>query len=163
VLEARRDRIHRLLETLDRTVEQYGGGPILTDDELYAGFPQDRVAAIRQEARERWGADRVAASEQQARSMSRDEWEAVQADGDAIAADLSQLLDRAPADAAVQAVVARHHAWVSHFWTPDADAYRGLGRIYVEDPRFREFYDRRGAGTADLLRRAIDHFAAGME
>lgn len=159
VLQARLGRLHRLLGTLDRTVEQYRGGPMLTDEELYAGFPREQVESIRREARERWGEERVAASEQAARSLTRGEWHATQAEGETIAEELSKLRGRAPSDRAVQALVARHHAWVARFWQPDADAYRGLGEMYVQDERFREYYDRWGAGTAELLRDAMAHYA----
>ena len=53
------------------------------------------------------------------------------------------------------ALVARHYAWVSLFWTPDREAYRALGAGYVDDHRFRANYDKFGDGTAELLRDAI--------
>lgn len=162
VLEARLGRLHRLVDTLDRTVEQYRGGAMLTDDELYAGFPREKVEEIRREARERWGEERVTASEQAARSLTKGEWQATQAEGEAIAEGLSKLRGRAPTDTAVQSLVARHYAWVARFWKPDADAYRGLGEMYVQDERFRDYYDRWGAGTAELLRDGMSHYAGTL-
>jgi hypothetical protein len=62
-------------------------------------------------------------------------------------------------DPAVQAVVARHHAWVCHFWTPNREAYTGLGRLYVDDQRFTATIDRAGAGLSVYLRDAIAVYA----
>ena len=42
---------------------------------------------------------------------------------------------------ALQAVTDRHYRWVSHSWSPDAAAFKGLGRHYVENPEFRGTYD----------------------
>ncbi|MEU8133575.1 TipAS antibiotic-recognition domain-containing protein [Streptodolium elevatio] len=57
------------------------------------------------------------------------------------------------------AVVAEHCGRVSAFWTPDADAYSGLGRLYVDDPRFHEVYDGTRARPADYLPDAMTAYA----
>jgi len=54
--------------------------------------------------------------------------------------------------AEVQEIVARHHAWLSEIWTPDANAYRSLTQMYVDDERFRAHYDEVAPGAAELLR-----------
>jgi MerR family transcriptional regulator, thiopeptide resistance regulator len=157
-LEDRIGRLHRLLDTLDKTVAHYEGEHMLTEEEMYRGFAPEKITRMKREARERWGNDLVEASEQRVRGMTREKWEAVGREGAAVNADLAALLERDPGDAAVQAVVARHRAWIEHFWKPDAESYRGLGRGYAEDPEFRAFYENIAPGLADFLRRAIDHY-----
>jgi hypothetical protein len=65
-------------------------------------------------------------------------------------------------DAGVRDLVARHHAWVSLFWTPDAETYLGLGAMYVDDPRFAATYDAVAPGLAVYLRDAIAAHAAAV-
>ena len=62
---------------------------------------------------------------------------------EAIRADFQRLFREGvdPASDAVQAVTDRHYRWVSHSWSPDAAAFKGLGRHYVENPEFRGTYD----------------------
>jgi hypothetical protein len=60
----------------------------------------------------------------------------------------------------VQAIVARHHAWVGHFWTPGREAYTNLGQMYVDDERFTATYDAVAPGLAAYLRDAIAVYAA---
>lgn len=55
--------------------------------------------------------------------------------------------------------MARHHAWVCHFWTPNRSAYTGLGRLYVDDTRFTAGIDAAGAGLSVYLRDAIAVYA----
>jgi MerR family transcriptional regulator, thiopeptide resistance regulator len=55
--------------------------------------------------------------------------------------------------------VARHHAWLEHFWHANADAYRGLGQLYVENDEFRAFYERYRPGLADFMRAAMTYYA----
>jgi DNA-binding transcriptional MerR regulator len=159
-LEAKLGRLHRLLRTLDETLAHFTGGPMLTDAELYQGFPPERIESIRREARERYGEEKVADSERRAKAMGKERWAQVQGEAAAINRDLAALMAAGaePGSAGTRAAVARHLAWIRNFWTPDADSYRGLGRHYVEHPEFRAFYDKAAPGLAEYLRRAIDRF-----
>jgi DNA-binding transcriptional MerR regulator len=161
LLEERIGRLYRLLDTLDRTVAQYEGGCMLKDEELYEGFSREDAARMRREAREQWGVEAVEASERKVRRMSKDEWAAVRKEGEALNADLARLMDKDPGDPAVQAVVARHRAWIEHFWTPTAETYRALGRSYVDHPEFRAFYERVSPGLAEFLAEAIARYGDG--
>ena len=48
---------------------------------------------------------------------------------------------------------------VSRMWTPNAEAFAGLGRMYVEDPRFTATYDRVSPGLAEYFRDAMAVYA----
>jgi DNA-binding transcriptional MerR regulator len=159
-LEARLGRLHRLLRTPDETLAQYEGGTMLTDAELYQGFPPENVDVIRAEARRLYGEERVAESEGKAKAMGKARWAEAKLEAEAINRDLAALM-RSGHDAGspeVRAVTSRHHAWIRNFWTPDAESYRGLGRLYVEHPEFRGYYDRTAPGLAEYLCRAIGRY-----
>ncbi len=133
----------------------------MTTDDMFEGFDNSRYEP---EARERWGDDAVARSNAAWKGLSPEEQRVHLAEHEAVAAALGRLAaaDAAPGAAEVQELVARHHAWVSLFWTPGREAYTGLGRMYVDDPRFRATYDKHGDGTAELLRDGIEAFAPGL-
>ena len=63
----------------------------------------------------------MAESNRRVRNMSKAQWQAVKAEGDVMAQQLADLMDKPPGDAAVQAAVARHYAWVDNFWHPTAE------------------------------------------
>lgn len=58
------------------------------------------------------------------------------------------------------AALADHHAAVSAFWTPGAQAYAGLGDWYVENPEFRARYDAVDPRLAQFPRDAMAAYAA---
>jgi hypothetical protein len=74
--------------------------------------------------------------------------EAIQKDLTACMIRLAELMvaGKPAGDAAVQAEVDWHYRWVSRFWAPNAEAYRNLGRMYVDDERFRANYERSPKG-----------------
>ena len=61
--------------------------------------------------------------------------------------------------AKVQALVARHYAWITKFWTPDEESYVGLGQLYVEHPDFRKYYEAYHPELAEFLAEAMRVYA----
>ncbi|MFN3866139.1 MAG: MerR family transcriptional regulator [Demequina sp.] len=157
-LTAERDRYTRLAATVARTIDSLEKGKSMTETQLFDGFDH---TPYEPEARERWGDATVDASnahwerlgdDGKRRHMQTDR-EIVEALGAAVRVHL------APNSPEVQEVIARHHAWVSVIWTPDADAYRGLTQMYVDDERFRSHYDEVAPGAAQLLRDGAEVYA----
>jgi hypothetical protein len=83
--------------------------------------------------------------------MSKAQWAALKQEGEDVARGLAALVGRDPADAAVQALIARHYATIEPFYHPTAEIYRGLGQLYVEHPEFRAHYERYAEGLAEFI------------
>ncbi len=65
-----------------------------------------------------------------------------------------------PADDPVtQAEVDWHYRSVARFWSPNAEAFTHLGRMYAEDERFRSNYGRIAEGLAEYQRDAMAAYA----
>jgi DNA-binding transcriptional MerR regulator len=154
-------RLQRLLTTVDKTIAGLTEGTMgLTDDELYEGFSKEQAERYRREAREQYGTAVVEESERRAKQMSKAEWNAVKDEGEDVTRGLAALADRDPGEPEVQALIARHYAWVKTFWTPDAAAYAGLGQLYTDNPEFRANYDKHRPGMADFMRAAMEYYSA---
>jgi hypothetical protein len=160
LLERRMERLTRLLHAIDRTIKRLTeDDTMLTDEELYKGFSTEQIERYKREAREMYDPALVEESERRVKKMSRAQWEAVAAEGEAVTAGLAALVGRDPGDAEVQQLIARHHAWIENFYRCSAEVYRGLGQGYVEHPEFRAFYEKRGAGLADFMSAAMSYYA----
>lgn len=160
LLNRRMERLARLLDTISRTIDKLTEDDMtLTDEELYKGFTAEEIERYKREAREMYDPALVEESEQRVRNMSRAQWEAVGAEGEEVTTGLAALIDREPDDPEVQALIARHHAWVENFYTCSAEVYRGLGQGYVENPDFRAYYEKYRAGLADFMSAAMNHYA----
>lgn len=160
LLRGRMERLARLLQTIDRTIDRLTEDDMtLTDEELYEGFTKEQIERYKREAREMYDPALVEESERRVKQMSRAEWKAVGAEGEAVTTALAAVADRDPGDPEVQKLIARHHAWIENFYACSAEIYRGLGRGYVEHPEFRAFYEKYRPGLADFMAAAMNHYA----
>jgi DNA-binding transcriptional MerR regulator len=142
-LLARRDRLTVLLGTLDNTISQLKGErTVLTNEELYAGFPRDEAEAYRREVVARYGAATIEASEQHLRQLGPNGLQALIAEQKAIGRAFQEHLGQDAHSPAVQQLVARHYANIVGFWGTAVPAdqrletYRGLAQLYLDDPRY---------------------------
>lgn len=160
-LDAERDRFARLASTVRHTISSIEAGSAMTSTEILDGFSHDKYAP---EARERWGEHVVDRAYTKWRDLDSDAQGDHLAEHDDIAARVAELAATGtdPASASTQALVARHFAWVSRLWTPNQESYAGLGKMYVDDPRFKKTYDHHGEGTAAFLRDAMAVYARSL-
>lgn len=165
-LEVRRNRLSTLLETIDKTILKLKGGPImLTNEELYEGFPKETAMAYRQEAMEKWGTQVVEDSENKLRQLSKADYKKLQATGENINAAIAALMHLEPTHPKVQQQIARHYAHIQEYWAASvgkdnlADAYRGLAKLYVEDERYTTRDGKPNPAYAAFISKAMIFYA----
>lgn len=130
---------------------------MVNDQDMYEGFTPEQAKAYRGEAAEKWGEDEVKASENRIKKMSKEQWNAVKAEGDAITVKLAELMlaGAAPGNPEVQECIARWHKFLENFYPVEEARLRGLGEMYVADERFTAHYDKYAKGLAQFKNEAI--------
>jgi len=161
-IKDRRNRLGVLMTTIDKTILTLKGERhMLTNDELYAGFPKEKAEAYRKEAIDKYGAETIEKSEAKLRKMSKEDIAALKKESEDIIYAINGLITLDPTDVQVQKQVARHYENTLKWWggaVPDdkiAEAYTGLANLYVEDDRF---YASEGADFKRFLNQAMLHF-----
>ncbi|GAB2640213.1 MerR family transcriptional regulator [Prescottella soli] len=162
LLEQEQARLGRQIASVRTTLEKTRRGEPLMAEEMFDGFDHTRY---KDEVIERWGEQAYESSDAWWRSLSDDDKSDFRQRQLDIAADYGRAhaAGLAPDSPEVQEIAGRHYEWVAAGWQgrrPGADAFAGLGEMYVADPRFAENYDRHGAGTAGFVRDAMLAFAA---
>ncbi|WP_459706636.1 MerR family transcriptional regulator [Actinophytocola sp. KF-1] len=161
-LLAERDRFARLARTVARTIDELEGGENVTSmDHWFEGFDSAKQEELRQEARERWGAEHVDAANAHVKGKSKEWW---QAQGKQWAEQLGALValidaGHEPGDTEVLDVLDGHYRWLSGYWTPNRESYTGLGNTYADDPRFRANFDKTDPRLAEFMRAAMAAYA----
>lgn len=160
-LEQERARIGRQIESVRTTLRKLEGGEQLMASEAFDGFDHTQY---KDEVIERWGKDAYESGDRWWRSLSDAEKKAFQQEQVDIAKGYGEALKAGKsADSdEVQALTARHHAWVTNGWQgrkPNAEYFVGLGEMYVADPRFGQNYDQHAEGGAAFVRDAMRIYA----
>ncbi len=163
LLAERARRIGRLMETVDRTIDKLRGETMLSDQELYEGFGKEEIETMKRRSAEAWGDTAAyAQSQDRMRSMTRDKWATVKAEGaaldEALAAAMKEGL--APDSPRVEALMRRKADHLRYFYDPSAELFAGLGRHYCEQPEFRQRYEDLAPGLPEFLRDAMAAFAS---
>ena len=163
-LLAERDRLDRLAATVARTIEMRERGHHMGPEELFEGFDADRQRGYEAELVERYGTaaqEEIDESWRRIGRMSLDDAARVQAELTERDEVYAALLDAGVAadDPRTRDVTARHYVWVCQFWTPSAEAFAGLGDLYVESPDFKARYDAVRPGLAEYVRDAMAAYA----
>jgi DNA-binding transcriptional MerR regulator len=142
-LQRRIAQYQGLIQTIDRTIASLERNEAMEDNDYYAGIAPETRERWEREAEAFWGKEAVAAAREKARALTKEQVGGLRREMEEIRDAFTRLFrsGAAPGSDAVQAVTDRHYRWVSHSWTPDAAAFAGLGRFYVENPEFRATYD----------------------
>lgn len=163
-LEAEAARLRRLIRTIDLTIETMEKETAMEDRDMFAGFSPEKQAQWERDIEQRFGDCGKAAVARSKAAMSN--WTpagmmAFKAEIDALHEAFAALIDQGaePDSAEAQSLTARHYRWVCRSWTPDAAAYVGLGRRYVEHEDFRTMYEAIQPGLAGYLAAAMAIYA----
>ncbi|MCD0444131.1 TipAS antibiotic-recognition domain-containing protein [Glycomyces sp. A-F 0318] len=159
-LAEERERLDRLAATVADTIRQLEGRQTMTPETWFDGLEASRHEA---EARRRWGDAAVDASDAAVRAMSDEERRAIPARFEDLHRRLAGLdaAGEAAASEAVQAVVEEHYRFIAKLWgtAPTAEAYKGLGALYTDDPAFTATFDEVAQNLAAYLREGMDAYA----
>ncbi|NLE52995.1 MAG: MerR family transcriptional regulator [Chloroflexi bacterium] len=160
-LRERQERLARLAQTVERTIQHLRGEIEMSGDELFVGFTPEQEAAYEEEAAERWG-DGVHESNRLWRSYSDEKKRAVLQEGQAIYRDLIAAMPEGPASAAAQDGIRRWHENMRNFYEPTPEVLLGLGNLYNDDPAFNATFVKMHPDLASFMREAIKHYVAAL-
>lgn len=159
----KRKQLDLLIANVTQTMNSLKGEETMSNKEKFKGFKekmiQDNEAKYGKEIRRKYGGDTVDASNAKLRGMSEEKMAAAETLGREIQEGLAQAFAQGdPAGELAQQVCDKHRQWLCIYW-PDGlysrEAHMGLADMYVEDERFRAYYDKIAPGCAQFLRDAL--------
>ena len=167
-LLVKREQLNRLIETVEKSISTMEGETNMTDQEKFEGFKEkiliDNEQKYGEEIREKFGDNTIRASNNKLKNMTQEKYTEMENLSIAFNAELkTAFLQGDSSSALAQKVCAMHKKWLCYFWDSySKEAHIGVTQMYVDDPRFTEYYDKIAVGCAAFLRDAVQIFC-GME
>ncbi|MBI5545409.1 MAG: MerR family transcriptional regulator [Deltaproteobacteria bacterium] len=155
LLKERRRQTGVLIRTLRHTLKRTTGEAAMKDEELFEGLQE---GTQQEEARGRWGNTPAwKESQRRSRGYSKEDWGAIRAEGKAAAEGVAAHMEKGPESVEVQRFVRAHHQHINdRFYTCSAEMYDRLAQMWVEDPRFTQYWDAIRPGLAAFMRQAVE-------
>lgn len=163
-LVEKKERLLMLIRNVDQTLEDKGGGDTMSDREKFEGFKKKLVDANEkkygEEIREKYGDEAIDASNQQLLSMDKETYEETKHMEEEMIAMLKIAHEKGdPTGKEAQEAAQLHKEWITCQWGHyNKKAHEGLIQMYVDDERFRSYYDKHQNGMAEFLRNAVGHY-----
>ncbi|WP_100402799.1 MerR family transcriptional regulator [Bacillus sp. FJAT-42315] len=158
MLLEKRQRIDRMLGTIDQTIQHMKGEINMSNKEKFAGFDFSHNP-YEQEARERWGDQAVDESNKKIGNITKDEQKEMSKEWDVIYKKLAALRHHSPASQEAQEVIKEWYNFLNKMGNYSLEAFKGLGQMYVDDERFTKNIDQYGEGLARFMRDAMAVYA----
>ncbi|CAM3843727.1 MerR family transcriptional regulator [Mesobacillus zeae] len=158
----KRKQLDLLIANVEKTIAlNEGRVSSMTDKEKFEGFKQKMIeeneAKYGAEIRGKYGDETVDKANMKLKNMSEEK----HAEVTRLASEISDILAEAvktgdPSGSLAQKTADLHRQWLGYYWsTYSKEAHAGLAQMYVDDERFKSYYDAKEPGTAEFLRDAI--------
>lgn len=164
----KREQLDMLIANVEKTIAKTEGRIVMSDKEKFEGFKQKLIdeneKKYGEEIREKYGKDAVEKSNNRVKNMTQEEYDAVTRLGEEQLRILAEAFKTGdPSGELAQKAAELHKQWLTFYWDSySKEAHAGLAQMYVDDERFRAYYDKEQPGTAEFLRDAILIYT-GME
>lgn len=154
MLMTKRAQLDTMIETIDNTLQFERGEREMTNEEKFRGFDFGENP-YEQEARDRWGNEKVDKANQNVAGLGKDGHE----DMNRIYFKLAELRHTDPASIEAQEAIEEWYTFLNKIGNYSLEAFASLGEMYVADERFMKNIDKFGEGLAEFMRDAMQVYA----
>lgn len=164
-LGAKKAKINTLLKTIDNTLQNLKNKTMMNADELYDGLSPQQAAAYRKEAIEAYGTEVVEHAENHLKKLDKTAMQRLVTKQKDLAQALYLLRNQSPTTPQVQELISQHYINTRKLWGTEhatdkqAEAYKGLGNLYLTDERFILAGGKYDPKFAEFIRDAMAYFS----
>jgi len=157
----KRKQLDALIANVEQTIASAEGRTVMSDLEKFAGFKQQMIDENEQkygkEIRRKYGDKQVEAANRKMKNMTQAQFDEVTRLAEQVQETLAEAFQTGDlAGPLAQKAADLHKTWLTYYWSEySEEAHAGLAQMYVDDERFRAYYDVKQPGTAEFLRDAI--------
>ena len=144
-------RLNNILKLIDKTIQAERGEITMTNEEKFSGVDFSHNP-YEQEAREKWGDEKVEQANQNLKKMGAKEAER---EFDEIYIQLADLRHLDPESDAAQQEIGKWYDFLNKVGEYTPEMFKNLGEMYTADERFTKNIDKYGDGLAEFMKEAM--------
>lgn len=149
------ERLERLVQTVNSTIEHLKGEKEMSKRQFFEAFSDEQQAEYEKEIAQKYDPATIKESQRKWKSYTDADKQRIGEEGnaayEAILAGMPKGADSPEAQAGVE--LWRKH--MEYFWVPNDEQLLGLANLYNEDPRFKANYDKIHPRLAEFMREAV--------
>ncbi|WP_044642826.1 MerR family transcriptional regulator [Risungbinella massiliensis] len=156
----KRKQLDLLIHNVEKTIALSEGRIVMTDKEKFEGFKQQMIeeneSKYGKEIREKYGEEMINKSNEKLKNMTEEKYDEVTRLANEVMDTLAEAFAVGdPAGEIAQKVADLHKQWLTYYWSEySKEAHAGLAQMYVDDERFKAYYEKQ-PGMTEFLRDAI--------
>lgn len=162
-LMKKQEQISQLIQNVTKTIHTLKGEENMTDQEKFEGFKaniiEENERQYGQEIRTKYGKEQIDAVNKKFMAITKSDYQTVTELEQAIKDQLKLAVQTRDSKGELAQEVCRlHKEWICYYWpegTYTKEAHKGLAQMYVDDARFKSYYEKIVEGGAEFLRNAI--------
>ena len=157
----KKKRLEKILSTIEQTLSAIHNKTTLEKRDLFGGLEMETIekhkALYAKEVRKKWGNTHAyKESERKTAQYSAQDWQNIQQQQSDIYQKIIENMPQGACSPKVQeAVAALRESFCQHFYNCTPEIFRGLGEMYISDPRFTAYFEEMAGGLAQFLHEAI--------
>ena len=159
LLMEKQNELNHMVQALDRLLEDAMSTNELTVEHIAQILGESKFPEYQQEAGERWGdTEDWATSQREAAKLTSADWENLKERTSQIESRVVEAMREGldPESEQARALAEEHRELISTFFPVTHSKHVLLARGYVNDPRFKAYYEERAEGLATWLKSSID-------
>ena len=165
-LLAQQSELEQIIQTVEYTLEEMKGKRTMTNQEKFKGLREQQIreneAKYGKEIREKYGDEQIDQANKKYLNLSEAEIAEMEETERLLLTKLTLMIDSQEVDSDLgKEIFGLHKKWLQFSWPKyQGEAHKGLGLMYIGDPRFTAYYDEKvGVGGAMLLNDLIQLYA----
>ena len=144
-------RLNNILKLIDKTIQAERGEITMTNEEKFSGVDFSHNP-YEQEAREKWGDEKVNQANQNLKKMGTKEAER---EFDVIYTKLADVRHLDPESDTAQQEIEKWYDFLNKVGEYTPEMFKNLGEMYTADERFTKNIDKYGDGLAEFMKEAM--------
>lgn len=160
-LEVKQKQLQILINNVQKTILCKEGSLKMSNKEKFEGFKKNLIeeneSKYGKEIREKYGEESVSKSNKAFKNMTEEQYKELENLGNEVLNTLREAIKtNDPSSKLAQKTADLHKQWLTFCWGDyDKEAHANLTQMYVDDERFKAYYDKVHPKGAEFLRDAV--------